>query len=321
MRIAFKTVLLAGILLSQICAAQEFPSKPVRIVVGAAPGGPIDVAARIVGQKLSELWQQSVVIDNRIGASEIIGAEFVAKSAPDGHVLLMASLNPFTINTAVFKKLPYDPVRGFSSIGLVSSNPMVLVANPKAPFGTVKELVAFAKSSPGQVSWATPGLATGNHIAGEWLAAELGISLVHIPYRGGPAAVNAVVAGEVPLGMVSIVQVLPLMKTGVVKVLGVTTGTRTALAPSWPALAELGVGGFDVAVRSALFGPSGMSKVLVARLNADLNRILQTPDIRDRFAILGAEPLGSTPDELDNAIARFRTKSGQIVEQAKIRAD
>ena len=318
-----RLALLPGLLFSLgFClgvTAQDYPSKPVRVLVGAAPGGPVDTAARVVVQKLTESWRQPVTVENRVGASEMIAAEFVAKATPDGHTLLMASLNPFTINPAVFAKLPYDPVHSFASIVLVSENPMVLVANPKAPFNSMQELVAAAKSRPGEISWSTPGLATNNHIAGEWFAAETGVKLFHIPYKGGPAAMSAVISGDVPLGIVSLVQVLPFAKAGTIKVLAVTTEKRTSLAPDWPTIAELVVPGFDVSVRVALFAPAGTPSGVIARINADINRILQLPETRERFATLGVEPLGSTPGELDVVVAKLRTKIAQIVEQAKIK--
>jgi tripartite-type tricarboxylate transporter receptor subunit TctC len=311
--------LLPGLLFCLGVTAQDYPSKPVRIIVGSAPGGPVDTAARVVAQKLLDSWRQPVTVENRIGASEMIGAEFVAKATPDGHTLLMVSLNPFTINPSVFAKLPYDPVHSFASIVLVAVNPMVLVANPKASFNSMKELVAAAKSRPGEIAWSTPGLATSNHIAGEWFAAETGIKLFHIPYKGGPAAVSAVISGDVPLGIVSLVQVLPFVKVGTVKVLAVTTEKRTSLAPDWPTVAELGVPGFDASVRVGLFAPAGTPSGVIARINSDINRVLQLPEMRERFATLGVEPVGSTPGELDVVIARLRAKTAQIVEQAKIK--
>jgi len=315
-----RLALLSGLCLSIGASAQDYPSKPVRMIVGSAPGGPIDVAARVVGQKLSEVWGHQVTVENRIGASEMIGTEYVAKAAPDGYTLLMVSLNPFTINPAVFAKLPYDPVRSFASITLATLNPMVLAANPNAPFNSMMELVAAAKLRPGDISYSSPGLATGNHIAGEWFAAETGIKLFHIPYKGGPAAANAMMSGDVPLSIVSLVQVLPFAKAGTMKVLAVTTEKRTPLAPDWPTVAELGVPGFDAAVRAALFAPAATPRSVVAKVNTDVNRILQSAETRERFATLGAEPSGSTPEELDAVIAKLRAKIAQIVEQAKIKA-
>ena len=314
-----KLALLLGLSFCLCASAQDYPSKPVRIVTPYAPGGPVDIAARVVAQKLSEAWGQQVIVDNRPGAGGIIGTEFVAKAAPDGYVLLMATLNEFAINPAVFAKLPYDPARSFVSVTLATRNPMVLVANAKAPFSSVKELIAAAKSQPGDLAWSSPGNATMNHITGEWFASEAGIKLLHIPYKGGPAAANAIISGDVPFGVVSLISALPFVKTGTMKVLAVTTEKRTPLAPDWPTLSELGVQGFDAAVRAALFAPAGTPRAVIAKVNADTNRILQAPDTRERFASLGVEPVGSTPEQLDAAIAKAIGQIAAIVERAKIK--
>ncbi|MFN0301259.1 MAG: Bug family tripartite tricarboxylate transporter substrate binding protein [Burkholderiales bacterium] len=314
--------LLAGVwvgLLPFAAHAQPYPSKAVRIVVSSAPGGPIDTAARVIGEKLSAAWQQPVTIDNRPGAGEIIGTELVSRASPDGYTLLMVSLNVVTINPVVFAKLPYDPLTSFASVALTTINPMVLVANNKAPFNTVKELIEAAKARPGEIAFSSPGLATSNHIAAEWLAAETGMKLFHIPYKGGPAAATAILSGDVPFGVVSLVQALPLVKGGTAKALAVTTAARSALAPDWPTIAEAGVPGFDAAVRAAMFAPAGTPRDVIARLNTDVNRILAFQEVRDRFAAMGVEPAGSTPAELDATIATLRAQIERVVASAKIK--
>jgi tripartite-type tricarboxylate transporter receptor subunit TctC len=183
----------------------------------------------------------------------------------------------------------------------------------------MKELIEVAKAQAGSISWSSPGLATSNHIAGEWFAAEAGVKLFHIPYKGGPAAANAVLSGDVPLGVVSLIQALPLVKNGQMKALAVTTAQRSALAPDWPTLAELGVPGFDAAVQAALFAPAGTARPIVARINADVVRVLQLPQTRERFAALGVEPVGSTPEELDAVIKAHRARIQGIVDRAAIK--
>lgn len=309
-------VLLAGLAAAQ---AQEFPARQVRVVVGSAPGGPIDIAARVVSERLAAAWKQPVVVENRVGASEMIGAEFVAKSAPDGYTLLMVSLNPFTINPAVFTKLPYDPEHSFAPITLATRNPMVLVASPKAAFATLKELIELARKDSGGVSWSSPGLATSNHIAGEWFASEAGIKLFHVPYKGGPAAANAVLSGDVPLSVVSLIQALPLVKTGQMRALAVTTAQRTPLAPEWPTIAELAVPGFDAAVQSGLFAPAGTPRPVIAKIHADAVRAIRLPETRERFAAMGVEPVGSTPEELDAVNKAHRARIQGIVDKAAIK--
>lgn len=312
---------LASIFLS-ICYfgvfAQDYPNKPVKLVVASAPGGPVDFATRSIGQKLSELWRQPVVIENKAGASEMIGSEYVAKSPADGYTLLAISLNPLTINPAVFSNLPYDPLKSFASIASITTTPMAFVANPMAPFNNVKDMVAESKRRPGGLSWSTPGLATGNHISGEWFASETGAKLVHIPYKGGPAGVNAVIAGEVSFGVVAFVQALPFVKAGAVKILGVTSEKRSPLAPDWPTIAEVSIPGFDAQVRSAIFAPAATPKQVINKINADVNLILRSTEMRDKLATLGAEPLISSPLELDLIVTRIKAQMAKIVGEAKI---
>jgi tripartite-type tricarboxylate transporter receptor subunit TctC len=312
-------LLLIGMVVASAAAAQDYPAKGVRVVVPSAAGGPIDIAARVIGQYLSERWKQPVTVENRAGASEILGTEAVARAAPDGYTLLITSTNPFAINPVVFPKLSYDPERGFAPVALITRNPMVFVAGPKASFSTLKELISQAKARPGEMQWSSPGLATTNHITGEWFASEAGISLFHVPYKGGPAASNAIVAGDVQFGIVSLINALPLAKTTGPRIIAVTTSRRTPLAPDWPTVAELSLPGFDAAVQSAMFAPAGTPPSVIAKLNADVNRALQLPDTRDRFAALGVEPVGSTPEELAAIVANLRAKIKEIVERAQIK--
>ena len=239
----------------------------------------------------------------------------------------MISLNPLTINPSVFPKLPYDPLKSFASISSIASiasittTPMAFVANPMAPFSNFREMVAESKRRPGGLSWSTPSLATGNHIAGEWFASETGARLVHIPYKGGPAGVNAVIAGEVSVGVVSLIQALPFVKAGNVKILGVTSNKRSPLALDWPTVAELSIPGFDAQVRSAMFAPAATSKQVINKINSDVNIILRSAEMRDKLALLGAEPQTSTPQELDATIARIRAQMAKIIGEAKITVD
>ena len=311
----FVGALLAG----SVATAQDYPARGVKVVVSSAPGGPVDTAGRVLAEKLTEMWRQAVTVENRPGAGEIIGTEQVSKAAPDGYTLLVVSLNVLTINPVVFAKLPYDPLRAFAPVALLTQNPMVLIANPKAPFSNFRELLDAAKPRAEGITYSTPGLATANHIAGEALAAATGMKLFHVPYKGGPAAATAVLSGDVPLGIVSLVNALPYGKAGTVKVLAVTTDKRTALAPDWPTLDELGVKGFDAAVQAAMFAPAGTSPAIIAKLNADVNQILRLPATRDRFAALGVEPVGSTPEELDATVKRVRARIERIVAQSNIK--
>lgn len=313
------SLLACGWLLCASVSAQEFPNKGIRVMVGAAAGGPVDIAARVVSEKLAESFKQPVTVENRVGASEMIATEHVSRSAPDGYTLLVSSLNVVTINPVVFAKLSYDPDKGLVPVALITSNPMVLMASPKSPFSSLKDLIEAAKAQPGKISFSSPGLATTNHIAGEWLANETGMQIFHVPYKGGPAAANAVLSGDVPLGVVSLIQALPLVKAGTAKSLGVTTIKRTALAPDWLTVAEQGVPGFDAAVRTAMFAPGGTPKEIVTKLNAELVRVLKLPEIRERYAGMGVEPAGSTPEEAAAGIAQLRAKIADIVAKANIK--
>lgn len=309
---------ICGLGLSAAACAQDYPAKGVRVLVGAAPGGPVDIAARVLAEKLAAAWGQPVTVENRVGASEMIATGLVSQAPPDGHTLLMASLNVVTINPVVFSKIAYDP-DVLAPIVLTTRNPMVLIAGPNAPFNSVAELVKIAKARRDGVQWSTPGLATANHIAGEWFAAETGARLFHVPYKGGPAAANAVLSGDVPFGVVSLIQALPLAKAGQVKALAVTTGKRSVLAPDWPTIAESAVPGFDVAVQTAFFAPGGIPPAVVAKINAEVNRLLQLPEVRERYAAMGVEAAGSTPEELHAMVKTVRARIQQIVQRAGIK--
>jgi tripartite-type tricarboxylate transporter receptor subunit TctC len=308
------------ILVSFHASAQNYPSKTVRIIVPYAPGGPIDVAARVVGQKLQEMWGQPVVVDNRAGAGGIIGTEAVARAAPDGYTLLMGTFNELAINPALFSKLPYDPEHSFAPIALVSQNPMVLASNPKAKISSPKELIAAAEASKEPIAWASPGLGTSNHIVGEWFAGEAGIKTLHIPYKGAPAALNSTLTGETAYGIFSLVSALPFIKAGTLQLIAVSTEKRSPLAPDWPTLSESGIP-VDLSVRAALFAPAGTPKALITKINTDVVRILQSPDTRERFASLGVEPVGSTPEQLDAAIKTATTQIGKVVKRAQIKVE
>lgn len=311
--------MVCGLAVSLAAHAQDYPTKPVRVFVGAAPGGPVDIAGRVIAEKLAAEWKQPVTVENRVGASEMIATELVSKSAPDGYHLLMASLNVVTNNPVLFSKIAYDPVKGLAPIVLVTRNPMVFIANNKAPFSSIKELIQAAKQDPKGMQWSSPGLATTNHLAGEWFSAEAGAKLFHVPFKGGPAAANAVLSGDVPFGIVSLIQALPLAKAGQAKALAVTTAQRTPLAPDWPTVAESGVPGFDAAVMTAFFAAGGTPSAVVNKINADVMRLLKTSEIRERYAGMGVDPAGSTPEELETLIRTHRARVQQIADRAGIK--
>lgn len=299
--------------------SQDFPVKPVRVIIPYAPGGPVDITGRILAQRLTEQWAQPVVVDNRPGAGGMIGTEFVSKAVPDGYTLLMGTLNEFAINPAVFSRVPYDPVKSFSPISLITRNPMVIAAADKVTFNSLKELIIQAKAKPGEMTWASAGNGSMNHVTGEWLAVDAGLKLLHVPYKGGAAAGNAILTGEVSFGVVALVQALGPSKSGAMKIFAVTTEKRSPLAPELPTVAELGLNGFDAAVRSAVFAPAGTPRDRVQKISGDLYRILQSVDIREKFAAMGVEAVGTSPEELEAAIAKEAKTIAKVVSQAKIK--
>jgi tripartite-type tricarboxylate transporter receptor subunit TctC len=314
------SALLAGLVLSLGASAQDYPSRLVRVITGGSQGGPVDIATRVVAQRLSEMWGQPVIVENRTGASEMIAAEAVAKAKPDGYTLLVAG-NIITHNPALFPRLLYDPARSFTPVTLMLQSPMALVTNAKAPFHSLKDLIAAAKDRPGQLAWGSAGVGTNNHVTGEQIAAEAGIKVIHAPYKGSQPATNAVLAGEVAYAVVALSSALPFAKAGTLKLFAVTTENRTSLAPEVPALSELGIQGVDGAVRGGLYGPAGMADRVITKLNTDVNRILGEPATRERFVSLGLETIGTTPEEYEASNRRIAAQVAKIVAQANIKVE
>ena len=321
MRRAFATLALA--LVTVIAAAQEYPSRAVRIIVPYPPGGVTDIAARLVAQKLNERWGQPVVAENRPGAGAIVGVEAAAHSAPDGYTLLMVSGDFAAIHPFVYSKLPYKP-EDLAPITMVSDTPMVIVASAGSAISTVADLVKMAKARPGELGYATPGQGTSNHLVGEWLAGALGVKLLHVPYRGGAPAATAVAAGEVALGVIATSSAAPHVKSGKMRVLGLTNARRVGETANWPTLAESGVpalADFDTSIWVGLFAPVAVPRAIIAKVNADAKRALQEPDVRERLAGLGAEPVASSPEELAARIKRDAAFYGRIAREAGIHLD
>ncbi len=313
-------MLLAGANWAHWAHAQDFPNRLVRLITGGSQGGPVDIASRVVAQRLAELWSQAVIVENRVGASEILAGEAVSKAKPDGYTLLIAG-NVITHNPALFAKLQYDPERGFAPITLMMQSPMALVIAANTPHQTLSDLIAAAKQRSGQLAWASAGIGTNNHLAGEQFALLAGIKAIHTPYKGSQPAAAAVLGGEVAYGIVALTSALANAKAGTLRLLALTSEKRSPLAPGVPSLAEQGVSGVDGAVRAGLVGPVGLPQAIIARVNADVNRILAEPQIRERFATLGMEPLGTTPEEYDAYNKRMITQVRAIVAQAGIKVE
>jgi tripartite-type tricarboxylate transporter receptor subunit TctC len=302
-------------------SAQNYPTKPIHIIVPYAPGGITDIAARIVGAKLTEAWGQQVVVENKPGGNGFIGMTAGAKAAPDGYTLTMATVGDIAINPAMFKSMPYDMQRDFVPIAQVSDAPMVLAANANTPYKTVADVIAAAKAQPGRLSVSTPGNGSVNQIVLEWMALNTGTKFQHIPYKGGAPASAALAGGDVPLGVVASSSAAPHVKSGRVRVLAVTGAKPSKFNPEWPTLQKEGVKEVDASNWTALYAPKGTPQAIIDKINAEVVKILNMQDVKDRFAGGGVETIPSSAAELDarvkDAAARFKA----VVEKANIKAD
>ena len=288
---------LAAIFINGTALAQAYPQKPVRLVVGVPAGGTTDVVARLVGQKLGEQLGQQVVIDNRGGAGGNIGAEFVAKSAPDGYTLFLATIGTMAINPSLYSKMPFETLRDFAAISQLTSMPQLLVVHPSVPVKHVKELIAYAKSRPGQLTFASGGSGTAIHLAGELFKSMAGVDLVHVAYKGGGPAMTDLIGGQVSLMFDQILTALPHVQSGRLRGLAVTTANRSPAAPQIPTVSEAALPGYAVTTWHGLLAPAGTPREIVNRLSSEAAKALQTPDVREKFASQGVDPISSTPEQ------------------------
>ena len=317
----FAVIIAAGATPLAIAAGEAYPSRPIRLVVPFPAGGPLDVVARAIGQKLTDAWGQPVIIDNRPGAGGNIGADLVAKSAPDGYTILEGALSTHAVNVSLYSKLPYDPIRDFAPITLVAVTPNVLVLNPSVPANSVQELIAYAKAHPGKLSFGSGSNGSAGHLAGEAFKAEAGVDMVHIPYKGGAPAMQALLAGDTQLMFDNLSNSTPQLKAGKIKALAVTTAKRSALAPELPTLAEAGLPGLDIYTWWGFLAPAGTPKEIIAKWNAEVTRILVTPEMKAFFAQQGAEPAPTSPEEFSALIRREITKYAKIVKDSGAKVD
>ena len=309
----------AALAVSLVAAAQPYPSKPVRIFVTIGPGAAADVLTRMVGEKLAPRLGQPIVIENRAGAGGNIAADAVAKSAPDGYALLMASSSTHGANYSVYPSLPFDPVRDFAPIVLVASNPNVLVVPPSLGVNTLDELIALAKRKPGELTYASGGTGTSMHISGEVLAMLGKVKLQHIPFKSTPDAINAALAGSVSMTFASAPTVMSQVKAGRLKALGLTSEKPLSSLPEVTPLAAQGLSGFDVSAWFGLAAPAGTPEAIIQRLNAETLAVLAMPDVREKFASLGMEALGSTPAEFGAFIRSEIKRLGEVVKASGAR--
>jgi tripartite-type tricarboxylate transporter receptor subunit TctC len=303
-----KRTLAALLLLPCLAFAQAYPARPVRIIVPYPPGGATDVMARIVAQKLNEFWPQSAVVENKPGASGTVGSEIVAKSAADGYTLLLQGTQ-HAINLSLYKQLPYDTLRDFAPVAYVASAPFLLVVHPSVPANSVAELIAYIKATPGGLNYGSSGVGGGAHLAGEIFKTVAGVQLTHIPYKGAAPAMADLLGGQIPMVFDPIPTSITQVRSGRIKALAITSAKRSALMPELPTVAESGLPGFDVVAWFGLYAPAATPKDIVTKLNADVNRVLQLPEVREKFAGLGAESMPMGTDQfalhLRAEIAKF----------------
>jgi len=293
-----KSIAALGCILLTVTAAQaqSYPSRTVRLVVPFAAGGSTDIIGRTVGQKLNEMWGQPVVVDNRPGGSTVIGTDVVAKSAPDGHTLLVTPA-PFTIVPSLIAKLPYDPAKDFEPITLINTTPLVVVVHPGVPAKSVKDLIALAKARPGTINYGSSGSGGSNHLAGELFNALAGVKMVHIPYKGNAPALTDLLGGHVDLVFNGLTSAMPLIKSGKLRALAVTSIKRTGSMPDMPTLDELGLKGFQAVAWNGLSAPARTPKDIIAKINADVLKVVRSPELAERLRAEGSDPVGNSPEQ------------------------
>ena len=302
-------------------ADQAYPARPIRIVVPYPPGGFNDTLGRTLAAKLQEAWGQPALVENKPGGNTLIGTDAVAKAAPDGYTLLVVAF-PFAVTPSLIRNMPYDTVRDFAPIALCAQSPNILVVNPQVlPVKSVGELIAAAKSKPGGLSYASTGNGSSNHISMELFESLAGVRLLHVPYKGSAPAVVDMLGGQVQVMFDNAPNVMPQVRAGKLRALAQSGARRSPVAPDLPTVAEAGVPGYEVTVWFGLVAPAGTPRDVVARLNAEVLKILAMPDVRERFLAQGVEPLGSTPDEFAAHIRAQMDKWAKVVKDAGIKAE
>lgn len=319
-KLMLKAACAALALSATFAAAADYPNKTIKWVVPFPPGGAMDVMARTLGEKLSQSMKQPVVIENRAGAGGVIGSGTVAKSEPDGHTMMIVSIG-HAVNPSLYPKLPYDPVRDFEPVSLVGIVPNILVINPSLKANSVKELAALAKAEPGKLSYASAGTGTTVHLAAELFASMANVDIMHVPYKGSSPAVTDLLGGQVNMMFDSVSSAKPFIESGKLKALAVTTPKRSSVFPNVPTMAEAGLTGYELSGWYAVFVPARTPKAAVQRLNTELLNALKQPDVRERFASIGAEVVGSSPEELGKYLKSETDRWAKVVRERKIKAD
>jgi tripartite-type tricarboxylate transporter receptor subunit TctC len=311
----------ASALAAATACAQGYPNKPIRMIVGFPPGGGTDVVARVIGAKVSEWWGQAVAVENRPGATGTIGADVVAKSSPDGYTLIMGHVNSHGIAPNLFAKLPYDPIKDFAAVAYVGYVPNVLAVHPSVAARSVKELVALAKSKPGQMNYASSGNGSTQHLAGEMFKQLTGTDIVHIPYKGSGDAIKDLLAGTVNMNFDTMPPVLPHIQAGKLRGLAISTPRRLPQLPDVPTFEEEGIKGFDVTNWYGVMAPAGTPREIVAKLNADINKAMQVPEVRARLEAVGTQLREQSAAEFETFMKAEVVKYSKLIKDTNIRIE
>ena len=302
-------------------APSAYPTKAVKLVIPFPPGGPLDIVGRAIAQKLTEAWGQSVVVDNRPGAGGNIGADLVAKSAPDGYTILMGALSTHAVNPSLYAKRPYDAVADFAPITLVAVTPNVLVVNAALPVNSAKEFIAYAKANSGKLAFGSGSNGSAGHLAGELFKVDTGTDITHVPYKGGAPATQALLAGDTQFMFDNLANAMPQVKAGKLRALAVTTAERSKLAPELPTMAEAGLPGFDISTWFGLFAPAGTPKDIIVKWNVEVGKILSSPDMREKLIAQGAEPSPDTPEQFAAFVKSEIPKYAKIIKASGAKVD
>jgi len=306
---------------ASLTSAQPYPTKPIKLVAPSTPGDAPDVIARLVADKLSTALGQQVVVENRPGAGGVVGSDYVAKAVPDGYTLIMGNAGSHGINAAVYSKLPYDIQRDFAPVSQVAVAPNVMVINPSVPASTLAEFIAYAKANPGKLSYASGGNGSSAHMSMELFKSMSGIDIQHVPYKGSSPALTDVVSGQVVAFIGNMPPTVPLIKAGKLRAIAVTTKSRSALMPELPTITEAGLPGFETVAWFGVLAPAGTPPEVVNRLSAEIAKIAKSPEIREKLVAMGAEPVGSTPEEFKAVIDRDIAKWKPLAQKVGIKID
>lgn len=318
----FLIVLLAGLGFAFPAVSAQlvaYPNKPVRVVVPYAPGGSNDVVSRAITPKLSEAWKQSIIVDNRAGAGSLIGTEIVVRSVPDGYTLLATS-GALAINVSIHR-LSFDPLKDLAPVAFMAQMPYVLAVHPSLPVKSTRDLIGYAKANPGKLSFASAGTATATHLTGEMFKSMANVDLLHVPYKGGGPALNAIAGNEVQVIFNVVSGTLPHVRNGRLRALAVSSAKRAEVAPELPTINESGLPGFDVVSGYTVYAPAGTPRPIINRINSGINNALQQPDTKERFLTLGVTPIISTPESLTAYLKSEIARWGKIIKEMNIKPE